>query len=216
MGIFEATVQSALMSILSNVSAQTITCWTNNSPLSLNVVKLLQFVLFSVLSTPPNYLWQCFLEAQYPAYASELPHKEKEAFVDDAVSGKSTSVDDSLRKRVQSKTLTEKSLDEASEKPAKQLSIKNTAVKFTLDQTIGAAANTVLFIAGIALLRGQSVSSAFQDVQEQFWPMTFAGQKLWPAVSILSFTVVPFEYRMLFGSVAGLFWGIYLSLVAGG
>lgn len=44
--------------------------------------------------------------------------------------------------------------------------------------------------------------------------MTFAGQKLWPAVSILSFTIIPLEQRMLFGSVAGLFWGTYLSLIA--
>lgn len=35
-------------------------------------------------------------------------------------------------------------------------------------------------------------------------------------MSILSFTVIPFEYRVLFGSVVGLFWGIYLSLVSGG
>lgn len=72
-----------------------------------------------------------------------------------------------------------------------------------------------MFIIGIALLRGQSWPSALHDVQEQFWPMIFAGQKLWPLVSILSFTVIPLEYRMLFGSVAGLFWGIYLSLIAG-
>ena len=73
----------------------------------------------------------------------------------------------------------------------------------------------MLFIAGIALLRGQPWSKVYTNIQEQFWPMTFAGQKLWPAVSILSFVVIPLEHRMLFGSVAGLFWGIYLSLVSG-
>lgn len=72
-----------------------------------------------------------------------------------------------------------------------------------------------MFIAGIALLRGQSLDSMLADVQQKFWPMTFTGQKLWPAVSILSFAVIPLEQRMLFGAVAGLFWGIYLSLVSG-
>lgn len=98
----------------------------------------------------------------------------------------------------------------------KKLNITNTAIKFALDQTLGAAANTILFIAGIALLRGHTLPSIHQDVQDSFWPMIFAGQKLWPAVSVLSFTVIPFEHRTLFGSIVGLFWGVYLSLVAGG
>jgi hypothetical protein len=72
-----------------------------------------------------------------------------------------------------------------------------------------------MFIAGIALLRGQSWDSAMRDVREQYLPMTMAGLKLWPAVSILSFSVIPLEHRMLFGSVAGLFWGVFLSLAAG-
>jgi protein Mpv17 len=40
-----------------------------------------------------------------------------------------------------------------------------------------------------------------------------AGWKLWPAVSILNFTVVPVQHRILVGSVVGLFWGIFLSLM---
>lgn len=67
----------------------------------------------------------------------------------------------------------------------------------------------------MALLRGRSWSTIYREIQAQFWPMIFAGQKLWPAVSILSFTIVPLEHRMLFGSVAGVLWGVYLSLIAG-
>lgn len=46
-------------------------------------------------------------------------------------------------------------------------------------------------------------------------PLIFAGQKLWPAVSIISFTLVPLEYRTAFGGIVGIGWGIYLSLFAG-
>jgi len=46
--------------------------------------------------------------------------------------------------------------------------------------------------------------------------LIFAGQKLWPAVSIISFTLVPLESRTVFGGVVGIFWGIFLSLFAGG
>jgi hypothetical protein len=44
----------------------------------------------------------------------------------------------------------------------------------------------------------------------------FAGQKLWPLVSIISLTLVPVEKRMVFGSTVGVGWGIFLSLMAGG
>lgn len=40
------------------------------------------------------------------------------------------------------------------------------------------------------------------------------GWKLWPIVSLLNFTVVPVHRRILVGSVVGLFWGIFLSLLA--
>jgi hypothetical protein len=41
-----------------------------------------------------------------------------------------------------------------------------------------------------------------------------AGLKLWPFVSILNFTVVPADKRLLVGSLFGVVWGIYLSLMA--
>ena len=43
-----------------------------------------------------------------------------------------------------------------------------------------------------------------------------AGLKLWPLVSLLNFTIVPVEKRILVGSLVGVGWGIYLSLVAAG
>ena len=45
-------------------------------------------------------------------------------------------------------------------------------------------------------------------------PLMINGWKLWPAVSILNFTVVPVHRRILVGSVVGLFWGVFLSLLA--
>lgn len=121
----------------------------------------------------------------------------------------------------------------SNEDKSKQLNLKNTAIKFLLDQTVGAGVNvssfdisqcagdanttaqTVLFIIGMALIRGDTFASAAQELSEQFWPIVFAGQKLWPFVSLISFTLVPLEYRMLLGNSAGLVWGIYLSLMAG-
>lgn len=98
--------------------------------------------------------------------------------------------------------------------PSKTLNKTNTAIKFTLDQTIGAAVNTILFLAGIDLMRGQPLNTILTHCQEAFWPIMSAGQKLWPAVSIFNFTMVPVQYRTVVGSIVGLFWGIYLSLIS--
>lgn len=102
-----------------------------------------------------------------------------------------------------------------STKAGKRLNVRNTAIKFALDQTFGAVINTVLFIAGMGMLKGASWEQVTASVKRDTLTLIFAGQKLWPAVSIISFTLVPLEYRTVFGGFIGIFWGIYLSLFAG-
>jgi hypothetical protein len=41
-----------------------------------------------------------------------------------------------------------------------------------------------------------------------------AGLKLWPLVSIFNFSFVPVEKRIIVGSLVGLFWNIYLSILS--
>lgn len=50
----------------------------------------------------------------------------------------------------------------------------------------------------------------FQD----FWPMLSAGWRVWPAVTLLNLLVIPFDYRMLVGNVAGVMWGVYITMKA--
>ncbi|PIB01194.1 hypothetical protein CB0940_00894 [Cercospora beticola] len=216
--IVTSTIQAGLLSAVSNILAQVLTAWRTQSPISINVVELLQFVVFSMLACPPNCLWQAWLEARFPAYPGQADHPTTTTPSDEKSRGHSTgthTTDDALHRRnADGRSKGRPGQTGSKNDEAKKLSVKNTAIKFTLDQTIGASVNTVLFIAGIALLRGQDMRSISNDVHTKFWPMTLAGQKLWPAVSILSFTVIPLEQRMLFGSVAGLVWGVYLSLAA--
>ncbi len=42
--------------------------------------------------------------------------------------------------------------------------------------------------------------------------MIMAGYKFWPVISLLNLVVVPFDQRMLVGGLAGLVWGMYVSL----
>ncbi|KAH9827974.1 integral membrane protein, Mpv17/PMP22 family [Teratosphaeria destructans] len=222
--IVKAAVQAATLSALSNILGQLITCYQSKTPFHLNTTQLTHFVLFSLLATPPNYLWQAWLEAQFPGYTQSLPPPAKEDIPDDAITtGRGDATATSTRHRPTTtadekppRTLNHDSLATPPAETRAKLHLGNTAAKFALDQTLGAGVNTLLFIAGIALLRGQSWESVQEQVRGKFWPMIFAGQKLWPAVSVLSFTVVPLEHRTLFGSVVGLFWGVYLSLVSAG
>lgn len=146
-------------------------------------------MLFNFLSCPPNVLWQEYLEEQFPAYTADFDGK-------------------------------------------KRLSKTNTAKKFVLDQTLGATVNTLLFIAVMSAFKGKDGKAIIRDCQrvcfstsriqkretadnsvQGFWPLAISGLKLWPMVSLLNLTIVPVNRRVIVGSLVGLFWGIYVSLI---
>ncbi|CAI7626784.1 unnamed protein product [Penicillium bialowiezense] len=99
--------------------------------------------------------------------------------------------------------------------PKPGLNATNTVAKIVIDQTVGGAWNTVLYITTMGMLRGLGYDAIRAEIQEDFWSIMFAGLKFWPLVSILNFTVVPANQRLLVGSLFGVLWGIYLSLLAG-
>ncbi|KAB8075428.1 hypothetical protein BDV29DRAFT_107475 [Aspergillus leporis] len=108
-----------------------------------------------------------------------------------------------------------KALTEKDDKPKqKKLNVKNTLAKIVIDQVIGGAWATVLFSMTMGLLRGQEYGVIVDQVRNEFWPLLIAGFKLWPLVSILNFTVVPADKRLLVGSIFGVIWGVYLSLMS--
>ncbi|PHH89372.1 hypothetical protein CDD83_6194 [Cordyceps sp. RAO-2017] len=208
--ILAATLQAALLGCLSNVLAQLITASRNKTELAVDWIPVFQFLLFSIVSTPPNFLWQVFLESTYPAHPP-VRHRKKS--------------------------------DEAEAGRRAPLSVRNTAAKFALDQTVGAAVNTLLFSTFIHALQeamapaprltslpaavtywtgpgavdfGRVRLDAVLDAaRAEFWPIVVAGLKMWPAVSLLNFTVVKtVEARNLVGALAGVAWGIYMSMMA--
>lgn len=133
-------------------------------------------------------------------------------------------------------------------RPASQtpptLSLRNTLIKFFLDQTLAAAVNTLLFTTFIHSIRAAMADAPritsftkaasywsspgaidfarvdFGAVMDQalddFWPMLIAGAKLWPPVSIINFAFVKsVQARNLIGALAGVVWGVYICLVSG-
>jgi hypothetical protein len=163
------------------------------------------------------------LESTFPAYKT-VPSSE-------AIKSASGSNEKELDREAREGKLVETKLD-----------VTNTIIKFILDQTVGAAVNTLMFsffvnsikqsmahrplspeLSDIAFLTsGKAIDYSQVDwrlVHEQakveFYPIMKAGLSLWPIVSLFNFVVVKsIEGRNLVGSLAGVVWGIYMSLVA--
>lgn len=220
--IVTATLQSAVLGATSNILAQVITAYRSDKPFVLDFVPVFQFLLFTAISTPPNFLWQEFLEASFPATHIE-PTKE-------AIASAAANDDKALDKEAREGRLVEP-----------RLNVRNTLIKFGLDQSVGAAINTLLFsmfmnsiqlamahrprdagsslgflASGAALDYGRvDWTAVVAKSRAEFWSIVKAGWRLWPAVSLVNFTLVKsVQGRNLVGSLAGVVWGIYMSLFA--
>ncbi|KAE8440821.1 hypothetical protein EG329_006553 [Mollisiaceae sp. DMI_Dod_QoI] len=193
--IVNTTIQSCVLNATSNLIAQILTAYKANAPYTISWVPVFQFIVFNAISNPPNFLWQSFLESAFPSNYF-VPSSA-------AIHAASENDEKELDREQKSHSLLES-----------KLHIQNTITKFLLDQTIGATLNTILFSLAFSGFRGEGYADAIANAKAEFWPMMRAGWTLWPFVSLLNFAVVKgVETRALVGSLAGLVWGIYLSLL---
>merc|ERR1712225_10956 len=183
--IVNTTIQSCVLNATSDIIAQVLTAYRSSASYTINWIPVLQFTLFNALNCPPTFLWHYFVPSD-AAILAAAKNDEKE-----------------LDREESTHTL----LDS-------KLSIPNTIIKFLLDQTIGATINTLLFSLVFAGFRGEGYEEAVGIAREEFWPLMKAGWTVWPAVSLLNYAAVKsVEGRALVGSLAGMGWGVYLSLV---
>lgn len=172
-------------------------------------------------------LGQGFLESAYPA-TTTVPSRE-------AVRSASRSNEKELDREAREGKLVED-----------KLSVPNTTIKFVLDQSVGAAVNTLAFSLFTHSIQqamshrttGAGESAAFlvsgwgmsggpvdysqvdwrlvlEEAKTEFIPIMKAGWGLWPWVSLFNFVVVKsIEVRSLIGAVAGMVWGVYMSLIS--
>ncbi|KAJ5520705.1 Mpv17/PMP22 [Penicillium fimorum] len=187
--IAKATLQAALINAGSNVLAQGIKAYRADIPFNLDTESLMQFTTCAFITSPLGYLWLGSLESWFP--------------------GRATDSNDQSDKQGDKKNKYDQSL------PKPSLNVTNTVAKIVIDQAIGGAWNTVLFIVIMGLLRGLDYDTITGQIQADFWSIMVAGLKLWPLVSVLNFTVVPADQRLLVGSLFGIVWAIYLSLMSG-
>ncbi|PVH92070.1 hypothetical protein DM02DRAFT_620156 [Periconia macrospinosa] len=194
--VISQTVQGALLSATSNILAQVVSSYKDDKPFSIDFSPILKFIIFSIISGPPNILWQMYLEELFP---NEVP----------------------VSNTTPSEKKPHQPNGDAGGVKKTRTSTRNIAIKFLLDQTIGALFNNLMFLSFIGYTSAQDKgedawTSIARTVREKLVPMAIDGYKFWPLVSLAAFVWVPVEKRVLFGGAAGLLWGIYLSLMVQG
>ncbi|KIN04359.1 hypothetical protein OIDMADRAFT_17460 [Oidiodendron maius Zn] len=196
--IINNTIQAVILASTSCVIGQLISAYRRETLFTIDLTRLTQFIIFAVLNSPPNFLWQTFLEQSFPS-THLVPTSS-------ALKAASENDEKKLDHEEKTHTLLEP-----------KLSISNTIMKFLLDQTIGAALNTLLFSLVFAGFQGANFAQAVQIARQDFWSLIFAGMKLWPFVTLVNFTLVKsVQSRQLVSGLANVGWGVYLSLIAAG
>ncbi|KAH6646944.1 hypothetical protein BKA67DRAFT_663308 [Truncatella angustata] len=224
-----AAIQSAVLNAVANLLAQFIAAYRNETPLVIDWVPVFQFAIFNFLNTHPNILWQEFLESTWPAYHAS-PTTE-------AVASASKGDEKELEKEAQEGRLVEPKLNITNtliKTVMDQIfgaafntivfSLFIHGVQQAMPRHLGSPLSTPDQSANylLALAKGAIRTSSVDwdtvkaKTAADFWPMIFAGWKVWPIVSLVNFAFIKtVTGRNLLGSLAGMGWGIYLSLIAG-
>ncbi|KAF4453353.1 hypothetical protein F53441_3949 [Fusarium austroafricanum] len=201
-----ATLQAAGLSTISNIFAQMIEARQQSRPVSLDIIQLLRFVSLTLMTAPPNYHWQAFLERTFPAYPSgQAPQIERLGDVEMQPAEDAPELKEGYEER----------MAQINKDRESTFSMRNTLTKWFVDCiTAGAIMNTIAFLIIMGLLKGQGGSQIWSNIKTETIPIIVAGYKIWPIASIISFSFIPVHRRIVFLSFIGLLWGIYMSLVA--
>lgn len=204
--IVAATLQAAGLSTISNILAQFIEARQQSRPVSLDIVQLLRFVSLTLMTAPPNYHWQGYLERTFPAYpAARGPQLGRLSDLEMQPTEDAPELKEGYEER----------MAQISKDREPQFSMRNTITKWFVDCiTAGAIMNTIAFLIIMGLMKGQGGSQIWSNIKTETIPIIVAGYKIWPVASIISFTFIPVHRRIVFLSFIGLLWGIYMSLVA--
>ncbi|KAJ5542627.1 hypothetical protein N7535_005050 [Penicillium sp. DV-2018c] len=217
-------VQATVLNAIANILAQLIDQRNNKTPFILNTLALIQFLIYGIIIVPPNFYWQRALEARYPGFptrsefAAACSAKNLLSFF----SPRSWLSFFASRAALESDSLPshkDKDKEKSTVTPwkprAQQISgLRSFMMKFFFDQTVASVVNLVLFVIIINLLKGQTVKRSWELVLEDFRPIMSARLKYRPVVSVLMYTVIPVDRRVVFASACGVIWGVYLSLYA--
>lgn len=90
----------------------------------------------------------------------------------------------------------------------------NILLKLLLDQTIGLFVTNVTFIVCTSATRLRSSQLILREIDARIWSILKAGWKIWPAMALINFIWIPWQWRVVVNSVVGFGWNIVLSLLS--
>ncbi|KAI1163567.1 Mpv17/PMP22 family protein [Nemania serpens] len=224
--IVSATLQSAVLAATSNILAQCLTAYQTDRPLVFDLVPIFQFVLYAFLNVPPNFLWQEFLESTFPAYhvsptraaVTSAAAKDEKELDREAKEGKLVEPKLNIANTV-IKLVLDQTVGAAANTFLFSLFIHS--IQAAMPRPLGSPLSNPDKSLQYLLTRGAidygkvSWAHVVANSRREFFAILVAGWKLWPFVSLINFVFVKtIEGRNLVGSIAGVAWGIHMSLVA--
>lgn len=206
--LIKATLYAAVLSSTSNVLAQILDAYRKEHPFVFDAPQYLRFVALAFLTAPPNYKWQQQLEHW-------LPSNERRSPLRDIEGGRKEKGDDDEKSEKKEPVESHEGRQQLADPKQLKLNWRNTFAKWFIDCiTVGAVLNTVAFFVLMGVMKGQTTAQIGHNIRYETIPLIVAGFKVWPFASIISFSCVPVEKRIIFLSFVGLLWGIYMSIVA--
>ncbi|KIH94611.1 integral membrane protein mpv17 pmp22 family [Sporothrix brasiliensis 5110] len=197
------TIQAVVMSVVSSLIAQLLAAYQNKTPLAsaFDVEAIIKFVVFAFVMTPPNVLWQTFLESSLPGSRKAPASNDKS----DKLPKESLNIKNTI-----AKTLLDQSLGSS----VNTFLFCSFMAAWDVLVTQGQFSATATAPATAASLVGTAVVNR---VRTDFVPFMKAGWRFWPWVSLGNFALVPdVATRNLVGGLAGIVWGVYVNLFAAG
>jgi len=158
--IITACSQATLIAALSNITAQLLSHYyrsTRQEPLVFSLADFARFIVFTILTAPPNYVWQSWLERKFPARpVLRKGHREP------------SQADEEVYEEIDLGAVEDGSLrQETGTAGSRQLSWRNTALKWFIDCiTLGALFNTIAFLVLMGLMKGKVMSDVMNVVRK--------------------------------------------------
>ncbi|KAL7274823.1 hypothetical protein RUND412_002254 [Rhizina undulata] len=198
--VIRASIQAGICSFLCNAFAQWITAKKNKQHFAFDFFRAYHFLLYALLSTPPNFYWGIFLEEFFPAYVARhylIRGPEKDGiYISEKYEG-----------------FSDESRVDFTAAGKLEFSWRNTLYKVALDQLVAGPLNALFYLCIMGSLNGLESSGLYSLIEEELVNMCFKAWKVWPAVALFMFVVVPVERRRLFSTCVGFGWNIFLSLM---
>nr|XP_027195503.1 protein Mpv17-like [Dermatophagoides pteronyssinus] len=83
--------------------------------------------------------------------------------------------------------------------------------KMIIDQSTFSPAINFFALPILGLMNRKSTNEIVKNIQENYIDIMIASYKIWPAVQIANFYLIPLNYRAIFASMFALIWNSYFT-----